>query len=39
VFRVRGAKLKIAPGLHMIWQTLDASAAANPAVAPPATKP
>lgn len=38
VFRVRGAKLKIAPGLHMIWQTMDAKTAGSPAV-PPATKP
>lgn len=31
VFRVRAAKLKIAPGLHMIWETMDVKPATNPA--------
>lgn len=29
VFRVRTAKLKIAPGLHMVWRTMEANASGN----------
>jgi hypothetical protein len=32
VFRVRGVKLRIAPGLHMIWQTLETKAGDNVSV-------